>query len=128
MDPVEYNRAWLKANPEARDRYRDRLRADCALYLLKSSRIRAGRSGWDHNLTPTWVRERVGPMRCEVTGIPLRWVPDRKYDLLAPSIDRIDPADGYWMYNCRVVSWGLNALRGVHSDVDLQEWLTAVRA
>lgn len=122
FDKVEYNKAWLRTHPGARERYRRKLLADCAvrLYNALSTRVK------ENLLTLEWIREHVAPMRCEATGMTLRWDPDRRFDLLAPSIDRIDPEDGYWSGNCRIVSWGLNCLRGAHPDSDLQEWLKSL--
>lgn len=64
-------------------------------------------------------------MRCEVQGKALRWDPDIPYDLLAPSVDRIDPVQGYTPANTRIVSWGYNQLKNRHSDEAVEEWLEA---
>ena len=39
--------------------------------------------------------------------------------LFSPSIDRIDPAQGYVTSNCRFVLFAVNAMKGSGTDADI---------
>lgn len=77
--------------------------------LLSACRDRAKKKGWSFNLT---LDDIIIPERCPVLGIPLRLYRERRRaapDI--PSVDRIDPGQGYVKGNIIVVSWRANNLR-----------------
>lgn len=71
------------------------------------------------------VETLLAPGVCSMTHIPWRWDRDRPYDLMAPSLDRIDNDLGHVPGNIRVVLWVVNKMRGKMSE---EEFLTIARA
>ena len=58
-------------------------------------------------ITKEWIRERLAPQRCELTGLRLEFsmVSNNPFK---PSLDRIDTRRGYHPDNVRIVAWGIN--------------------
>lgn len=77
-------------------------------------------------LTMEWVRDKIAAGYCEVTGIPFdlegHGAPARSF---SPSLDRINPDEGYTPENTQVVAWIYNRAKGVQ---DHQDVLTLARA
>lgn len=132
----QYESEWRVANRERLRESRAR-RADKAqvysrqyraghraAYLIAECRRRCARKGYafDLDLHVAEIQERMDRGVCEVTGYPLDSTPTtRKSEWRpnAPSIDRIDPSQGYVLANVRVVclvvnlamsSWGEQAV------------------
>ena len=87
---------------------------------VNRTKARAERKGLPFDLDINWMHERL-QQGCALTRLPF----DLTLNLqrgkgsghpLAPSVDRIEPARGYVKDNCRVVFWGLNALKGAGTD------------
>lgn len=115
----ERDQAWRVANPErARQLYREKDRrwreANPEKYLLNHCRYRAKKLGREFSLDLEYVRALTAPMVCSVTGLALRWdwSAGRRRNPLAPSIDRMDNAQGYVHGNVRLVCWAFNCARG----------------
>jgi hypothetical protein len=88
-------------------------------YMLCTARRRALEKGLAFDLTHEWIYERVAKGVCEVTGIPFVLTGEGKNRPWSPSLDRIDPSQGYTRDNVQVVCWMYNAAKGVagHEDV-----------
>ena len=94
--------------------------------MLCGARRRSEKLGIPFNIT----REDLFiPEKCPVLGIPL--VPSTRGNGFAerdnsPSIDRIDPSNGYVSGNVVVISWRANRIKGNFCSDDLQrvaDWL-----
>lgn len=78
--------------------------------LAQDARARARRKGLPCRIDRHWVRERVEGGACQISGIP--FVHGERRSLFAPSLDRINPSDGYTPDNVQVILWGLNSAKG----------------
>jgi len=101
-----------RLTPERVSRHAERYRGDM-LYrseqLVGAVKKRARRAGVAFDLTPEWLASKLEIGRCEVTGLPfVMAVRDGRPGPFSPSIDRISPAAGYTVANCRVVLMALN--------------------
>ena len=87
-----------------------------SLYL--SCRSSAKRRGFECCITEADVRSMTASMRCSVTDLPLAWSRPSQTtpQPWAPSIDRIDSAEGYLPGNVRVVCWAYNQARSDFPD------------
>lgn len=56
------------------------------------------------------IRDRVRAGRCELTGLHFNLAGGLTYD--SPSIDRIEPEQGYVYSNIRIICYGMNAALG----------------
>lgn len=74
-------------------------------YLFYRSQVRARRNGLEFSLTKEWLRAKLEPGVCEVTGLPFVFDMGKPGEFLpfSPSIDRKDSSKGYTLENCRVV-------------------------
>lgn len=80
-----------------------------AKHLFLGARRRARSKSLAFDLTEEWVRKRLSPLKCELTGMELMLVhgTDHSYKRQhprTPSLDRIDSSKGYTRDNCRIVS------------------------
>lgn len=82
--------------------------------LLRNSRYRAKRDAIKHTLT---LADFEVPTHCPVLGVRLRPSSGRAGPY-SPSLDRIDPSQGYVPGNVVVVSWRVNELK---KDATVQE-------
>jgi len=97
----EFNRTWRHKNP--------------AKFILNTIRGRAKAKGWEFDLTLEQVEALLEPMRCALTGLPLRWT-QATHDPWAPSLDRRDNSKGYTLDNVRVVAYRVNLMRREMTD------------
>lgn len=83
----------------------------------------------DTDLTYEWLLEKIQIGVCEVTGLPFRLgVQGQGRNPYAPSVDRIDPRQGYTLDNCQVVIWMYNAAKGNWSHEDVIEMAKALNS
>jgi len=74
------------------------------------------------DLDEKWIQERLDKGVCEVTGIPFEYFeygttkPGFNYNPFGPSVDKINPDEGYKKSNCRLVCWAYNRAKGIWSD------------
>lgn len=121
-----YRRKWYAENPEkiravnARSHLNHR-----AVYLVRSARERAKAKGLPFDLDQHFaeVRERVDAGHCEMTGLPFDLRGGKTFN--SPSIDRIDPAQGYLYSNIRIVLHAMNCALGTWGEGPLMEMLCA---
>ena len=118
---LENNRKWKAANPEKR---REWIAANPEKYTTKnlfhSARNRAKAKGLPFTLTKGWVAERVECGKCELSGISFNLEAKRGMQgPYSPSIDKIVPELGYIPENCRMILYGLNALKSTGTDEDI---------
>lgn len=86
--------------------------------MWTTSKKRAEERGWEFNLTPEWIQERLEAGVCEATGIPLEMSAEEfkgygHFRPWTPSLDRDDPTKGYTTDNVKVVCWMYNQAKGV---------------
>lgn len=95
--------------------------------IWDNARQRARRAGCPFALDRDDIERRVREGRCEVTGLPFALAPAgyRRAHPWSPSIDRIDPAQGYTPENTRVVVWMLNACKGETGDAEVAQFCEA---
>jgi len=92
---------------------RGKRRRHIATYLASGARKRAKKKNipftLDQHMDALILRTK--PMKCELTGIPLRMADGtRDYDSI--SMDRVSPEAGYTIENIRIVCWAINAAAG----------------
>lgn len=84
-----------------------------AMKALSRAKARAARKGLPFEIDKDWViwkMQRQGFM-CSETGIPFSTRKTGSFmRALAPSLDRIDPHDGYTKANTRIVNFAFNAM------------------
>ena len=74
--------------------------------LVSSARCRAREKNLPFDLDAEEIKAKINRGRCELTGIPF----DLNGDWNAPSLDRIEPDQGYTKKNVRVVIHALNVM------------------
>jgi hypothetical protein len=92
--------------------------------MWTTAKKRAEERGWEFNLTPEWIQERLEAGFCQATGLPIELSSEEPFKgghfrPWTPSLDRTDCTKGYTMDNVKVVCWMYNQAKGVatHSDV-----------
>lgn len=101
-DDIEIVRGWLLQN-------------------MKSAKGRAVRRSLEFTIDEAWLADRLLEIngRCEVTGIG--FFKDReKHAPFAPSIDRVDPKQGYTPKNCRLVCYIVNCAKNQFTDAEFK--------
>lgn len=90
--------------------------------MLKSVQARATKEGLTFQLELAQVRELVAPMVCSMTGHALNWDwAGLGKNPWAPSLDRIEPSEGYIHSNVRLVCWAYNLARSNWPDAVVRE-------
>lgn len=127
----DYDRTYYAANREKRKeqnaaQYPERYsRPDGrAGYLLQAARTRAKKCNVPCTITLDWVRAKLQPGICEMTGVPFSYARPAKgmhRNPFSPSLDRIDSAAGYTPENTRIVTTQVNLARNEWSDAVLFE-------
>lgn len=100
-----------------------------AANMIAGSKKRALSKGFDFDLTPDWVIERLEKGVCEVTGIQLELGGGKLnggYRPYTPSLDRTDPTKGYTKDNVKVVCWIYNSAKGSGSHNDVMKLARAL--
>ena len=72
-----------------------------------------------HSITLEWIKEQLDKGVCAVTGIPFVFSYHKTRSPWAPSLDKIDPSQGYTEENTRVVVWMYNAAKNIFTDSDV---------
>ncbi len=96
-------------------------------YLLISRRSEAARRNLEFSLTNEWAAARWTG-HCEMTGLPFEQNKTKGPWPFSPSLDRIDNERGYTQDNARFILWGINALKGVGTDLDAARIAAALLA
>lgn len=96
----EYSRSYIAQNR--------------AKYLVAECRRRCAKKGWAFDLDQHIgeIQARIDAGRCELTGYPLHLKPRKGRHFDTPSIDRINPQDGYVYDNIRVTCLAANVMLG----------------
>lgn len=108
----------LAKNKEAARRHRRTSIRARAGQMCCSSRGRAKRLGIPFDLTIDFIEGLLRTGVCSVTGVDFEYCLDGRSPWV-PSLDRINPADGYVRENVRVVAWIYNAAKWSFSDDDV---------
>lgn len=100
-------------------RYKRWRRENRASYLVSQARQRAKKKGMDFTVTPEFVQLQLDIGICPVTGIVFETHDTDVTSAFAPSLDRIDPNQGYTLENTQVVVRIYNHAKNTykHSDV-----------
>ena len=137
---LRYNKMSLDWHRNNRDRILKRRRDDYVAHplpghstkvwysLLEGARRRAKKRGIECTIDGPWLAARWTG-KCELTGIEFRGGnlksgPSPR----SPSIDRIDREKGYIPGNCRVILFGVNALKGCGTDEEMRHIARALIA
>lgn len=120
--PIDYNKVrqgWKSHRKTVKGR---------ASFLLRTAKKRAEFMDLEFDLDLDWVIERLEPMICEATGVPLTFdVPDnQRSGGFSPSLDKKDPHKGYTKDNCHVVCWMYNRGKGQDSHEDVIRMATSL--
>ncbi len=102
-------------------RYRNTVRGR-ASHSRRNVVQRCKRRDIQFSLNKEWFIERMGA-GCELAGIP--FVLDNGLNMYSPSVDRIDPQQGYTPENCRMILMALNAFKENGTDEDMVRIATA---
>lgn len=122
----ETNRAWRQKNAarvrakEAKRRLEKR-----AMCLVATARTRARLRSLDFDLDAhtAALQKRIDAGCCELSGVRFDLSPGRK--AFSPSLDRIDPKQGYLFKNIRVVCHAMNVSLGDWGTETLAEIMCA---
>jgi hypothetical protein len=87
---------------------------------IKHFKLRSHKMGYACDLNIAWYREKLQAGVCEITGLPFQKWGTSLHKLYAPSVDRIDNSKGYMRDNCRMILYGINALKGEGTDQDME--------
>jgi hypothetical protein len=90
--------------------------------MLDVARRRSLQTGKSFDLDREWILDRLIIGKCEVTGIEFEFGKHgdkRRFNRLAPSLDRVDSLRGYTKDNCQVVIAHYNFAKGQWSADDL---------
>ncbi|OPL11933.1 MAG: hypothetical protein AVO39_11730 [delta proteobacterium MLS_D] len=87
-----------------------------ASWLINTARSRAAKKNIPFNLDEyrEEIKKLVSRMKCKLTGIPLD--PTAKKTFNSPSLDRINPKEGYVIHNVRIVSYAVNCALGTWGE------------
>ena len=85
--------------------------------LVRDAKKRAMKDGLPFDLTVEWIEERILD-GCPLSGMQFDLSPGM-VNPFSPSVDRVKNHLGYTQDNCRVIIYGLNALKGTGTDADL---------
>lgn len=86
--------------------------------LVNGAKSRSKRYGYDFDLNAEMLLERVKPMKCEVTGLPMSWGLGTMH-AWSPSLDRIVTGGSYTMDNIQIVCWIYNRSKSNSPDSDV---------
>jgi hypothetical protein len=92
--------------------------------MLKRSKERAQKKGLDFNLSRADIRI---PEVCPILGIRIEFSSSRRATDHSPSLDRIDPNQGYVKGNVWVISHRANMLKSNASAAELERVLQVVK-
>ena len=70
------------------------------------------------SLSVEWVEQRI-LAGCALSGLPFDLSVPKQQSPYAPSIDKINPTEGYTEANSRLILWSLNAFKGSNTDADM---------
>lgn len=121
----ETHKIWLDNNRERKIANEARRRMEKrAQVLVATTRTRARLRGLEFDLDQhvAEIQRRIDAGSCEVSGWPFDLGPGRTFD--SPSIDRIDPRQGYTIGNIRIVLNLVNAALGDWGEAILREVMT----
>lgn len=120
----EYNKKYWKDNAERLSEYDRKRRSrnrDTKPWLdsFRSRQKVAKKKGIKFTITQEWCKERWTGC-CELSGIP--FVLSTKHSgPYSPTIDKIDPTQGYIPENCRFVLYVINSLKSTLTDKEMLE-------
>ena len=100
-----------------------------ALSLIKSASKNAKKKKLTFDLTFDFIHSKLISGVCDVTGLPFDFSKPSSTikNPYSPSLDRIDPKQGYTIDNVRVVLWQFNAMKGEISDKELLQFCNLVK-
>ena len=88
---------------------------------------RGVRRGFEFTVTKDWILKKLEGGVCEITGLHFQFLEVAR-SLFFPSIDRIDPREGYTQENCQVVLYGYNACKNINTHEDVMRLAEALSA
>lgn len=120
----EYNKKYWKDNAERLSEYGKKRRSkdrDIKPWLdsFRSRQKVAKKRSIQFSLTQEWCKERWTG-KCELSGIPFI-LSSKHSGPYSPTIDKIDPTQGYTPENCRFVLYVINSLKSTLTDKEMLE-------
>lgn len=88
--------------------------------LRRDAQQRSKKKGIPCTITTAWVRERLQRGVCERTGVPFLFGSPRHPH--TPSLDQIEPSQGYTEENTQVVTHRYNCAKGESTDAELYQF------
>jgi hypothetical protein len=94
--------------------------------LWYDAKTRAEEYGVPFDITREWIEAKLRDGKCEMTGVELEFShpTNSRVNKNAPSLDRIDPSQGYVRENVRVTTWMFNRAKNENTDADMLEFAT----
>jgi hypothetical protein len=86
--------------------------------LLGNAKRRALKFDREFDLTLDWLLDRLID-GCALTHLSFQWVKHSNDKTRSASVDRIDNSKGYTQDNCRLILYGLNALKNTGTDEEM---------
>lgn len=87
--------------------------------LYTRTRLRAKSLGLPFDITRGWLQQKLSAGICEATGAQFEWNAGVGRRPNTPSVDRINPALGYTVSNCRVTTCIFNFAKNEFFDDDV---------
>ncbi len=112
---VRYRKNYIKKIRKPRGQY--------YLRLLRSARMRAKHKNVLYDLTTEWAQKKWTGI-CELSGITFLLPHSHKTGQavpFSPTIDRINPLNGYTKDNCRFILYAINTFKSRMSDKEMFE-------
>ena len=118
-------RAYKQARPEeTKDSFSAWRKQRRGFALVNTAKHRAKARGLEFDLDPHEIQRVIVNGYCELTGIAFSLDEPRAWN--APSLDRIDPAQGYTRANTRVVLYALNVMANTWGPQKIIEISSAI--
>lgn len=96
-------------------------------WLFDGAKFRAAKLGVSFDLDRDVIEAKLRGGVCDATSMAFDMRVGGPY-ALTPSLDRIDPTEGYTRTNVQVVVWAFNAARGTWGDAVMLAVLEAYKA
>lgn len=128
-------RDWFKRNKEYYKTGKKESRSrHFAATLFDYTKQRAKKTGVQFTLDLAWVKRKLAPGRCPMTGFPFNtnlldtYKKKRRHHPFRPSIDRKNPKLGYTKHNSRIVCWAYNQAKYEWDDALMLEMAKGILA
>lgn len=100
------------------------------IHMLNGVKQRCKKSGKNYEVNREYIESKIEAGVCEATGIPFRYERNGRGSItpFGPSLDCINPEEGYTLSNTQMVCSMYNIGKGRHSETDFIAMCMAVAA